>query len=80
MKPSSLIAVVVIVSGFGTFSALAAGETTFLPGYYETVTRIAGDPEPEIQRDCVTAAEARTRTLERALAEMTEGRCTYGKR
>ena len=60
--------------------AATLAQTTFAPGYYETATRIAGDPEPEIQRDCVTPAEAKGRTLEAILAEWTEGQCAYTQR
>lgn len=61
-------------------SASAAGETLMSPGFYETTTRIAGDPEVERKRECLTPAEVRARPLERVLAEMTEGRCTYTQR
>jgi hypothetical protein len=74
-----------LIAGAAALGALlpagvALAETAFAPGYYETTTRFAGDPEPEIKRECVTAAEARTRTLERFLAETTEGKCTYTQR
>ena len=61
-------------------AASAAGETVMTPGYYETVTRFAGDPEVEKKRECLTAAETRARPLERVLAEMTEGRCTFSQK
>ena len=61
-------------------SASAAGETLMSPGFYETTTRIAGDPDVERKRECLTPAEVRARPLERVLAEMTEGRCTYTQR
>lgn len=61
-------------------AASAAGEAFFTPGYYETTTRYAGDPEVERKRECVTPAEARARPLERFLVEMTEGQCTYTQR
>lgn len=58
----------------------AVAQTSLLPGYYEIVTRVAGDSEAEVQHECLTAAEAKTRTLEQALAEWTEGRCNYTQR
>ena len=61
-------------------TASAAGETLMSPGYYETTTRVAGDPEVERKRECLTPAEVRARPLERVLAELTEGRCTYTQR
>lgn len=61
-------------------TASAAGETLMAPGYYETTTRIAGDPEVERKRECLTPAEVRARPLERVLTELTEGRCTYTQR
>lgn len=64
----------------GAPAAPTLAQTTFAPGYYETVTRIAGDPDPEIQRDCVTPAEVKSRTLEAILAEWTEGQCVYTQR
>lgn len=81
MTKSPLIAV---LAGLGVVStaavAAAAAETVFAPGYYEFVTRFAGESEAETTRECVTAAEARTRSLERILGEMTEGSCTYTQR
>lgn len=61
-------------------AAPAAAQTALVPGYYEVVTRVAGDPEPDIQHQCLTAAEAKTRTLEVVLAEWTEGRCAFSQR
>ena len=61
-------------------AASAAGGTVMAPGYYETTTRFAGDPEVERKRECLSPAEVRARPLERVLAEMTEGRCTYTQR
>lgn len=78
MSLKTLIAGAALIAAGAPAAALA--QTTFAPGYYETVTRIAGDPDPEIQRDCVTPAEARSRTLETVLAEWTEGQCTYTQR
>jgi hypothetical protein len=66
----------------GTASAAAAmADTTMLPGYYETVTRIAGKPGGTTTRDCLSAAEARTETVERKLAEALQAPgCTYSQR
>lgn len=61
-------------------TAGAQAQTTFAPGYYETTLRVAGDPEPEVQRECVTPAEAKTRTVEVMLSEWTEGKCAYSQR
>lgn len=61
-------------------AAPAVAQTALVPGYYEVVTRVAGDPAPDIQHQCLTAAEAKTRTLETMLAEWTEGRCAYTQR
>lgn len=60
--------------------AIALGQTMMSPGYYETISRVAGDPQPEIKRDCVSAAEAKARPLETILGELTEGRCAYTQR
>jgi hypothetical protein len=57
----------------------AAAETAMAPGYYETVTRVAG-AAARTTRDCVTAEEARQMTIERRLAETQRGACTYNQR
>lgn len=73
-----------IASAAGVAVALYAGaalaETVMAPGYYETVTRFAGDPDPQVTRDCVTAEEARARTVERELAKAMQGQCAYSQR
>lgn len=79
MNPRTLLtAIAALLAAAPAAGALAA--TSFAPGYYETVTRIAGEAEAEVQRDCVTPAEAKARTLEAILAEWTEGQCTYSQR
>lgn len=80
MTPTRSILVVLATLFGAPLAANAAGETMMAPGYYETVTKIAGDPEADIKRECWTPAETRTRTVELILAELTEGRCTYTQR
>lgn len=80
MNPTRSVLVALTTLFGAPLAANAAGETMMAPGYYETVTRIAGDPEAETKRECVTAAETKTRTLERILSDLTEGRCTYTQR
>ena len=78
MQCKTLIAAAALALGLPAAAAIA--QTSLLPGYYEIVTRIAGDPEPDVQHECLTAAEAKTQTLEQVLAEWTEGRCDYAQR
>lgn len=57
----------------------ASAETAMAPGYYETVTRMAGSAA-RTTRDCVTMEEAKQMTVERRLAETQRGACTYSQR
>lgn len=79
MTKPALIASVALL-GAGLPAGLAMAQTMIAPGYYETVTRVAGDPDTEVTRDCVTPAEAKSRTLETILAEATEGKCAFTQR
>ena len=74
--------IVATVVATGSAAAVAAGSSSvLLPGYYETRTSSPGSPAGEAVRDCVTASEARERTVERWLAESTNiPNCAFTKR
>lgn len=80
MNTTKLVLIALATALAAPLAASAAGETFMSPGYYETTTRFAGEPEVERKRECLTPAEVRARPLERVLAEMTEGRCTFTQR
>ncbi len=80
MNPTKFALIALTTLLVAPLTASAAGETLMSPGYYETTTRFDGDPEVERKRECLTPAEVRARPLERVLAELTEGRCTFSQR
>jgi hypothetical protein len=64
----------------GAATAAASG-FTMLPGYYETRTSSPGEKAGQPVRDCMTAAEAKEKTVERWLAESSKmPNCTFSKR
>ncbi len=52
MQCMTLIAAAALALGLPAAGAVA--QTSLLPGYYEIVTRIAGDPEPDVHWKPVT--------------------------
>lgn len=72
------------LSGLATapFADAAPGDTTFLPGLYETrVSYPEQGPDVETTQDCLTPAEAAQASLQQRLAEALQGAdCTYTRR
>lgn len=80
MTPKAILAASAALAAVATASA-ALAETVMLPGLYETTTRSAGEEDAEVTRDCLTPAEAKTKTVERRLAEALKSKaCTYSQR
>lgn len=67
------------IAAAAAIAAPAHAEAPMLAGYYETTLQADGG-KPRVTRDCLTAQEARTMTIERRLAESTRGACVYTQR
>ena len=80
MNNKLLIVAAIAATGSAAAAASVSG-SVLLPGYYETRTSSPGSPAGEPVRDCITAAEAKEKTVERWLAESSNvPNCVFTRR